>query len=77
MPMATPTTRELHPAADDHPQDVAALRADRHAQPDLLRPLADGVGDDAVEADRGEEERDGREQPRAAASRTAAARPSR
>ena len=54
---------EPHAAADDQAEDVAALRADGHAQPDLLRSLADGIGDDSVEADGGEEERDEREEP--------------
>ena len=63
MPMRDTGDGELHPAADDQPKDIAALRADRHPQPDLLRALADGVGDHAVEADRREEERDAGEQP--------------
>ena len=53
---------ELHAAADDHAQHVAGLGADRHAQPNLARALAHRVGHDAVEADRGEEQRDAGEE---------------
>ena len=50
------------PPPSDHAQDVAGRGADRHAQPDLARALAHGVGHDAVEADRGQKQRDAGEE---------------
>jgi hypothetical protein len=37
------------------------LRAQRHADADLLRALSDYIGDHAIDADRGESEGEGRE----------------
>ena len=48
------------------PDDVAAIGAERHADADFVRPLRDGVGGHAIQADRREHERDGPEQPREA-----------
>src|SRR3712207_8192459 len=45
----------------DHPQHVAALRAEGHPQADLVRPLRHGVGHHAVEPDDGERQRQRRE----------------
>ena len=53
-------------AAQHHADDVAAAGAERHADADLVGPLRDGVGRDAVEPDRREHERDDPEQPREA-----------
>ena len=39
----------------------AALRAERHPDPDLARPLRDAVGNHAVDPDRRQDERDGGE----------------
>ena len=40
--------------AENEPQHVTVGRAERHADADLLRPPHDRVGDDAVQADRGQ-----------------------
>ena len=53
---------EPEAAADDEPKHVAPLRAERDADADLLGALGDEVGDDAVEPDHGEHERQRREQ---------------
>ena len=47
---------------DDELQDVAAAGAERHADADLLRPLLDRVREHAVDADRGEDQRDAAEE---------------
>ena len=60
-PKTTPTAASFIPSPSTMRSTSLRLRADRHPQPDLLRPLADGVGDDAVEPDGGEKERDERE----------------
>src|SRR5262249_46987315 len=52
---------EKRAVADDEPEDVATLRAERDANADLLRSLGHRVRDDAVDTDRGEHERDGGE----------------
>ena len=49
--------REPDSAADDEPEHVTALRANRHAQPDFLRALADGVGNHTIETNGGERAR--------------------
>ena len=48
--------------AEDHPQDRAALGAERHADAELVRPLADREREHAGDADRGDGERQPREQ---------------
>ena len=52
---AIPADRQQHRLPDDHPQHVASLSAERHADADFLRPLRDRIADDAVNADRGEQ----------------------
>jgi hypothetical protein len=42
--------------ARDDPEDVAALRAERHADAELVGALRDAVGNDAVEAEESEQE---------------------
>ena len=46
---------------DDAELDACAGCAERHADADLLGALRDGVGDDAVDAERGEDEAEGGE----------------
>lgn len=43
--------------ARDDPQDMRTLRAERHADSELVGALRDGVGDDAVESDEREGDR--------------------
>src|SRR5437667_8792358 len=45
-----PDAHHTHPLSDDERKDIAFLRAERHAQSDLMRALRDGVSDDAVDA---------------------------
>ena len=53
---------QLPQAAPQHqPADGAAAGAERHPHADLLRPRRHRVGDDGVEADRGQRERDERQ----------------
>ena len=49
-------------ALQHQPDDVAAAGAERHADADLVGALRDGVGGDAVQADRREHERDDAEE---------------
>ena len=56
-PTTRPTPREPHPLAEDHPEHALPRRAQRHVDADLLAPLADRVGEDAVGADRGQRQR--------------------
>ena len=46
-----------HPAPYHHPENVSCMRSHRHTNPDFMKLLADSVGDDAVDADRGESQR--------------------
>src|ERR1041385_1097419 len=46
-----------HSLIDDEPQDVARLRAQRHANADFRRALGHAVGDRPVNSDAGEEKR--------------------
>ena len=41
---------------EDEPQDMGALGAERHPDPDLATPAGDRIGRDAGQADRGEHE---------------------
>jgi len=41
----------------NEPKDVRAPRAPRHPEADLPRASRDRIGDDAVESDRGQDER--------------------
>src|SRR5439155_20792930 len=52
----------LECAAEYEIDDPAAIGAERHPDPDLVRALRDGVRGDAVETDGGEHERDDPEQ---------------
>ena len=61
MPAARPMAAEREAASENPPDDVAGGRAERHPHADLPRPRRDRLGDQAVDADRGEEERDARE----------------
>ena len=57
-PATSPMIVSRSPCAEDHPEHAAARRAERHVDPDLLRPLADRVRQDAVGADRRERQRE-------------------
>ena len=53
--------RATQPDLPEHrSDDLRAAGAERDAEPDLPRPLRDGVEDDAVDADGGNEQRDRR-----------------
>ena len=56
-PSARPPCQKPHPVADDDADDVAAGRAERDANANLAEALGDVVRNDAVDADRGERER--------------------
>ena len=43
---------------NDEAENIGALRAERHAHPDFVRPLHDEERHHAVDADRGEDERE-------------------
>ena len=73
-PIAVPTQRHRQTLADDEREHMARVGAERHADADLVRPLGDAVGDDAVEADRGERRARRRRTRRTPASTCAAAR---
>jgi len=49
--------RQRRPFADKQAQDIPPLRAERHPYAYLLAPLADKKGDDAVDADAREQQR--------------------
>ena len=53
---------EHHRLAHHEPQHVAALRAERHADADLVRAARDAVGHQAEQADRREQQRQAAEQ---------------
>lgn len=57
-----PTQYLAHSLFEDEVEDVPARAAHRDADADFASAAADGLGDDGVEANRGEEERDGGEQ---------------
>ena len=50
--------------AEDHPHHGGAARAEGHADADLARPSLGAAGDDAVEADRRQQQRDTAEETR-------------
>ncbi len=56
-PMTTPTSASTIPWRTTMFFDLRRLRAERQADADLLRPLLDRVGHQAVDADRGEQQR--------------------
>ena len=49
---------QAHAMAGDQAQDITGLRAERHPHADLLGALPDGISHHAIQADRGEEERE-------------------
>ena len=56
-----------HSLPNDKVENIACLRTERHAHTDFSRALRDAVGDCAVDADAGEQQRDSgedTEQPR-------------
>ena len=66
-PTATPTAARRAPCPRTSVEDAADGRAERDAHADLVPPLAHGVGDDAVQAERREQhghQREGVDQPR-------------
>ena len=56
-PHAIPTAREPEALAHEHPLQRPERGAERHPNPDLARPLGDGIGDDTVDAHDPEHER--------------------
>src|SRR2546425_6261766 len=58
-----PDTSERHPVANDEPHYFALLRAERHANPDLVLALRDGISQHTIDADGREHERKARENP--------------
>ncbi len=46
-----------HALSQNEAQDIAALRAERDADAELARPLRDGIRNDAIQSDRGQEQR--------------------
>ena len=52
---------EAQSLAQNQPEDVAPLGAERHANADLIRPLGDKAGDHAVEANGREQQAEERE----------------
>ncbi len=67
-PAARPTARDHDPLGHDQQQHRAIRRAQRHSHADLIAAQRDGVGDDAVRAKAGQQEREhgeAREQHRA------------
>jgi len=65
MPRATANEGHGCSLTENEAENVAALRAERHADTDFARALADQIRDDAVDADAGERERDQRRKRRA------------
>ena len=61
-PTATPMREQPEPFGHDQAEDPPAVAAERHADADLLAPLRHLVGEHAVDADRGQEQRDAAEQ---------------
>ena len=59
-----PSAEQPEALRDDQAEDPAAVAAERHADADLLAPLRHLVRQHAVDADRGEEQRDRAEQHR-------------
>ena len=57
-PTPMPSERRRQRRADDGTDDGALLGTERHAQPDLVRALRDGVAQHAIEPDGREHERD-------------------
>src|SRR5437588_3332383 len=53
-----PDHHRFHSLAHDKPQDIARLRAERHADADLAGALLDGVGNRAINPNAREQERD-------------------
>ena len=60
-PIPASTSSRLRPITI--PKHVARLRAERHANADLTRPLRDRVRDDTVESERGQQQRQRRKSP--------------
>src|ERR1700757_1425670 len=52
----------LEGPAEDEAKDVRAVRAERHADADLVGFLGDGIGSDTVEANGGKDQRDNAKQ---------------
>ena len=51
-PSAVPAIAKPQPGRPDQPDHVAALRAQRHPDPDLVRPLSHRIRDHSVNAQR-------------------------
>ena len=73
-PSAEPRHRRRQPAGEHHPQHGGRVRAERHADADLLRPCRDRLMDDAVHADHRQDQRARPRAPPAASSAGVAAR---
>ena len=61
MPAMVPSEHGRYAVLEDELIDLRGLRAERDADAELARALQCGVGDDAVDAERGEDERAGGE----------------
>ena len=60
--MMRPVDGDARALQQDHLHDIFAAGAERHADADLLRALRHRIGDDAVDSDTGEHERESAEQ---------------
>ena len=60
-PATMPINGELHSLTDDQGKDVFASRAQGDQDSDIVRALRDQIGHHAVKADRGQQQREGRE----------------
>lgn len=56
-----PAERQSQATPAEEDQDIPRSRAERHGHADLVRALRDGIGKDAVQSDRGEQQREQRE----------------
>ena len=62
-PATAPVAIRRGPLPHDQADDVAPLRAERHPDANLPAALGDGVAEEAVDAERREHQRQGREEP--------------
>ncbi len=58
IPSYEPEGHDGESLPQDHGQDLRPPGPERHPDPDLLRPLADGVRDDAGDTGRGDDQRE-------------------
>src|SRR5216683_6488366 len=58
QPKDQPNQHALECPAEDEAKHLRAVRAERHANADFVGSLSNGIGGDAVEANRGKDQRD-------------------